>query len=491
MRPVCVEAEMTGPAGAEDGVAEGAGKSQSKDKSKASGRKAAGAVRTPAEAHAFLNSRLNVEKARPGRVPEEAFKLDRMRALLKNLGNPQDSLRLVHVAGSKGKGSVCEMVASCLQGCGYAAGLFTSPHLVDVRERVRINNRLISEREFAQVMNTVGEAVEGLAAKHGEVTYFEVMTAVALVHFVEQAVDVAVIETGLGGRLDSTNVIVPEVAAVASIQLEHTQLLGETIEEIAGEKAGIFKKGAAALTFKQDEAVLSVLRERAKEVGAELEVLGEDIEFTWRFEADERGPHARVSLTTPRLVYEHLAVPLIGEHQALNCGLALAILDKLSERGFVLPETRVANGLAQTPRNGRLELVWDSPRVYVDGAHTPEAVRSLIKAIGASVTYDSMVWVFGCGADKDVDGMLAEVALGADKVIFTQAKGNPRAVEAAELQRRFEAVSPKMTQTAGDVEEAVKTAARAVGQGDLICVTGSFYLAGEAKAFLSQRAKKR
>ncbi len=444
-----------------------------------------------------LNERVNLERARPATIDRESvFRLDRMRALLDALGNPERDVRCVHIAGSKGKGSVAEMTASCLTACGYTTGLYTSPHLVDVRERVRISGDPISYPAFTRVMGRVAGAAGAIEKKHGPATYFEVLTALALCHFAEEAVDVAVIEVGLGGRLDSTNLVHPEVTAITAIQREHTQILGDTLEKIAAEKAGILKPGVTALTVPQSPSVLETFRAIADRVGAPLQVVGgggpQDIDFSYRFEATpELGPHARVCLTTPRSSYEHLPVPLKGEHQALNCGLALAILDKLKDRGFEAPERKVAEGLARTPSDGRLEIAWSNPRIVLDGAHTPESVHCLMKAIGAHIRYDSMVVVFGCAEDKDVKGMLSKIALGADKIIFTRAAGNARAIDPRELQRRFAEVSGKMTQVARTLPEALEMAARAVGRDDLICVTGSFYLAGEAKKHLADLKARR
>jgi len=446
---------------------------------------------TYAQALRYLGDRVNIEKTRPARVDRDAFKLDRTRGLLDALGNPQRDVRCVHVAGSKGKGSVVEMCAAALGGCGYAVGVFTSPHLADVRERVRIGASPIDEDAFTATMTRVARAVATMPTSLGEPTYFEVMTGLALCYFAEQAVDLAVIETGLGGRLDSTNLVEPEVTAITSIQREHTALLGHTLEEIAREKAGIFKPGVHALTVPQTPEVLEVLRDAATSIGAPFGVLGEDVEFTWRFEASpDLGPHVRVCVTTPRTSFEHLPVPLAGEHQAYNCGLALAILDRLRERGIETTELDVARGLARTLANGRMELVFESPRIMVDGAHNPESIRALVKSIGAHVKFDSMVAIFGCASDKDVDGMLQEIALGADKIIFTRCADNTRAMEPAELAKRFAEISSKMTQVAPTPKEAINMAARAVGREDLICVTGSFHLAGEAKRLLQEAASR-
>lgn len=439
----------------------------------------------------YLEGLVNVERANLRSADPAVFKLDRMRELLAVMGSPHQQIRCVHVAGSKGKGSTCHMIAASLEGCGLTVGLYTSPHLVDVRERVQINHRLITREQFTQAIARVAAASDHVAGSHGPATYFEHLTAAAFLYFAEQAVDVAVIEVGLGGRLDSTNVIVPEVCVVTAIQLEHTHLLGNTLEAIAREKAGIFKPDVPAVTCQQTTpAVLAAMREVAAEAGATLDVLGESMEFSCRFEASqELGPHARVVLTTARSNFEHIAVPLRGEHQAINCGLALAVIDKLRGRDFRLPDRDVAMGLARTRNPGRMELVWSSPRVMIDGAHNPESVGGVMKALGAHLRYDSLVVIFGCAADKDIPGMLARIASGADKVIFTRAERNARAADPRDLQRRFAEVSHKMSLTAPTLKDAINLAARAVGRDDLICVTGSFYIAGEARRLFEARAR--
>jgi dihydrofolate synthase / folylpolyglutamate synthase len=439
----------------------------------------------------YLHERVNLEKARPARIAPESFKLDRMAALLDALGNPHADVRCVHIAGSKGKGSTAEMAAVALAGCGYATGIYTSPHLVDVRERIRINNEMIGYSQFARLMQRIARGVEQVAPVHGDATYFEVVTALALCYFAEQAVDIAVVEVGLGGRLDSTNLINPEVTAITAIQLEHTQLLGDTLPLIAREKAGILKPGITALTIPQPPEVMQVFREVAAERGCPLEVLGESIEFSTRFIASpELGPHTCISVAAGSGGYEHLPVPLKGEHQALNCGLALAILHKLRDRGYDTPERLVAPGLARTPSAGRMELIPGAPRIVLDGAHTPDSIQALVKALGAHIRYDSLVVIFGCADDKDARSMLQKIAQGADKIIFTKAAGNPRAMDGRELVRRYAEVTGKMAQSAPSLREALQIARAAAHREDLICITGSFYLAGEARKLLQEAPRR-
>ncbi|MBZ0173488.1 MAG: hypothetical protein K8E66_13980, partial [Phycisphaerales bacterium] len=284
-----------------------------------------------AAAEKWLDERTNVERLRPHRVNPDTFKLDRVRALVTALDNPQDATTTVHIAGSKGKGSVCEMLSGCLGANGYTCGVFTSPHLVCVRERIRVGSQAIGEPAFTRLMSKVRDAAEGLGSKLGPATYFECITALAFLYFAEMAVDVAVVEVGLGGRLDSTNIITPAVCGIAEIQLEHTAILGETLEQIAAEKAGIMKRGVPCLVVPQDHEVLEVFKASAERAGAPLLVLGRDVEYTKRFEsAHAMGPHTRICVTTGDMVFEHLPVPFEGEHQAENCGLALAILHQLA-----------------------------------------------------------------------------------------------------------------------------------------------------------------
>lgn len=436
----------------------------------------------------YLYERSDIERMRVVRYDERTFKLDRMRALLGHLGNPQDQVKSIHVAGTVGKGSTVAMIGSMLRGCGYAVGSYTSPHLVDVRERIEINGQMISKNDLTEHMRQVSAAARKLDS---EPTFFELLTAIAFKHFAEQAVDFAVIEVGLGGRLDSTNVITPQASVICTIDYDHTKLLGLSLQEIAREKAGILKKGVPALIFEQAPEVESTIREVADQVGATLKIVNKDIEFSSRFCATpDLGPHTRVCLFSPSSRFEHLPVPLPGEHQATNCGLALAVMDVLKANGYDLPEDRLAAGLAATSVPGRMTLLSQRPRILVDGAHNPVAVQALMRCVGAHVPYDSMVCIFGCCADKDVGALLDRVNLGADKVIFTRASGNPRAADPDELQRMFAERSGKMSQVARTLPQALDLATRAVSREDLIVITGSFYLVGEAIKHLHEATGK-
>jgi dihydrofolate synthase/folylpolyglutamate synthase len=435
----------------------------------------------------FLETLTDFERLRIVRYNSQNFDLDRMRGLLKKIGNPHEQFKSVHIAGTKGKGSTCAMIANMLQANGYKVAVYSSPHLVDIRERIQVNGEMISHADFARLIRLVEPIV--LKGKPMP-TFFDVVTAVAFKYFAEKDVDIAIIETGLGGRLDSTNVLKPEITGITSISKDHMAQLGHTLPKIAEEKAGIFKQGVPAITVQQTPEVEAVLKRVADKVNAPFDVTGKSIEFSYRFEATRMlGPHNRICLTTPNSKFEHLAVPMMGEHQAINCGLALSIVDKLKTRGFTINDAKAMEGLAKTTMPGRMELVSTAPRVLVDGAHNAASLDALMKAVGQHIPYDSMVVIFGCCQDKDVPGMLERITSGADKVIFTKVD-SVRTANPDELAARYVELYGKMAQVARTLEEALAIANRAVTREDLICITGSFYLVGEAKKYFADKAKQ-
>lgn len=434
----------------------------------------------------YLFTKTDYEKQRKLRYNVTTFNLDRMKKLLKLVGNPQDKFQTAHIAGTKGKGSTATMLARMLESNGYKTGLYTSPHVMTLHERIKVNSQEITEDEFLAIMNRLAAPIEKLAKNEDSATFFEIMTAIAFMHFADMQIDIAVIETGLGGRLDSTNVIKPSVVGITSISIDHQLQLGSTLDKIAMEKAGIIKKGIPAVTVQQQPEAIDVIRDYAFSVKAPLSVTGEDIDFSYRFEySSEHGPHTRICLTTPTSKFEHLKVPLPGEHQAINCGLALAMLDKLKSVGMQIDDTKAIDGLKNISLPGRMEMIYKDPRIMVDAAHNAASIKTLIAAIGQHVPYDSMVVIFGCGADKDVRGMLYELQFGADKVIFTKSN-SPRAMLPEDLAEMYTDICGKMCQTSINLSDALRISQSALTREDLICITGSFYLVGQAKQRLMQ-----
>lgn len=415
--------------------------------------------------------------------------LDRTKRLLGALGDPHKSFRSVHIAGSKGKGSTAAMLARMLENNDLRVGLYTSPHLLDVRERIAINGDLIPGAAMTKFIARVAAASDSLDEDESP-TYFEILTAVAFLHFKDQEVDIAIVETGLGGRLDATNVLSPEVCGLTSISLDHMPQLGDTLEKIAEEKAGIFKKDVPVVSAPQPDEVKRTLERVASATKSPIYFTGDQIKFSYRFESSRGGGHqARIGISTPTSHFDHLVVPLVGQHQAINCGVAVGLLDQLKNRGLKLDDEASVAGLAKVTLEGRMEMLCEEPRVIADGAHNAASIEALMRAIGQNVPYDSMVVIFGCCGDKDIPGMLKLICLGADKIIFTGID-SPRSADPADLVSAFSEVSVRMAQVAPNLAGALEIAEKAITREDLICVTGSFYLVSEAKRLFADHPQR-
>ncbi len=439
------------------------------------------AFRTYAQGMRYLFDRTDYERQQKLRYNVTTFDLGRMERFLKVLGNPQKKVKCVHIAGTKGKGSTATMLGKMVQANNYKVGLYTSPHVSTLHERITINSVMITEKEMLGLLNRMHASIEKISSKEECPTFFEIMTAMAFIHFADNQVDLAVIETGLGGRLDSTNVVKPSVIGITSISIDHQALLGDNICSIAREKAGVMKEGVPVITVPQDPEAMQVLKHHASVTKSPLHITGHDIDFSYRFESSrEHGPHTRICVNTPTSRFEHLRVPLPGEHQAINCGLALAMLDKLKSDGYEIDDEKAMAGLNEVRMIGRMELIMEDPRVIVDTAHNAASIKALNHAIGQHIPYDSLVVIFGCNQDKDVRGMLEQLQFGADKVIFTRSN-SPKAVFPQDLAEMYTEICGKMCQTAMTIREAVRIAKSAVTREDLICITGSFYLVGQAK----------
>lgn len=439
------------------------------------------AFRNYDQAMDYLFKHTDYEKQQKLRYNVTTFDLDRMNDLLKGLGDPHKKVRTVHIAGTKGKGSTATMLARMMEANDYKVGLYTSPHVSSLHERITLNSEMITRKEILGLINRTYPVLEKMGKKNNYPTFFEIMTAIAFLFFADKKADIAVIETGLGGRLDSTNVITPSVVGITSISIDHQNLLGPTLEHIAREKAGIIKKGIPVYTVPQDPMALKAIKKQATTVKAPLVVTGRDVDFSYRFESSrEHGPHNRICLTTPTSKFEHLRVPLPGEHQAINCGLALAMLDGLKSQGFQINDEKAVQGLNNVQMIGRMEMIHNDPRILVDAAHNAASIRALVQAIGQHVPYDSMIIIFGCNSDKDIRGMLSEIQYGADKVIFTRST-SPKAVSPNDLAEMYTEICGKMCQTSMSLSEALRIANSAISREDLVCITGSFYLVGQAK----------
>lgn len=431
---------------------------------------------TYSEAVKWLESLCNYERTGFVAPMNRWVNLNTMDALLALLGDPQEGLRFLHIAGSKGKGSVAAMAEAILRAAGWKTGLFTSPHLVSIRERIQVAGRPIEQQQFARLADSVRPAVEELSSHPGlaPVTYYEAVTAMAMLGFAAARADIVVLETGLGGRLDATNLVHPTVCAVTRICLEHTAVLGNTLAEIAAEKAGIIKPGVPVVLGAQPEEARAVLEQRADQVAAPV---------IW-------APEARI-VDVPALVPGALAKPqtvligeasyqlsLLGDHQAENAALAVAAVRALADTGLHVPREAVAEGLRTVHWPGRMQLLSGQPMILLDCAHAPAAAAALAEAIAKYFSYGRLWVVLGMADDKDVEGFAGELARLQPCVVATAAQ-TPRAVPPIALADRIEAIIPR-TMVADTVPVAVDVARILAADDDLIVVTGSVYVVGEA-----------
>lgn len=412
--------------------------------------------------------------------------LRRERALLGRLGDPQRAYRITHIAGSKGKGSTSAMLASMLRASGARVGLYSSPDLHTFRERIRIDGQPISEDELARLTPQLRAAFAGLDASLGSYITWEVATALAFLAFREAGVDEAVIEVGLGGRLDATNVVEPpalRVCGITSISYDHMAVLGNTLAEIAREKAGIIKPGVPVVTSARAPEALAEISRIAIERGAPLHRVGPwgatDCAFTYApGAANETGQ--RFDVMTPRRIYRDLETPLLGEHQLENATLAIALAEGLDERA-------IREGLRGVRWEGRMQVVGREPWRVVDGAHNADSLRALFVALRRHFRFERLILVFGAMADKDLDGMLREISLAQVDAVVATAARSPRAIDSATLEARVAEQTRAAAVAEPDTGAAIRRALSTAGPRDLVCIAGSLYLAAEALEWFAAR----
>ncbi len=439
----------------------------------------------------YLYERINYERRAPVPYQSRYFKLDRMRRLLGQLGDPHRDLQPIHIAGSKGKGSVAALVAAALTAAGYRTALFTSPHLEKLEERFAIDGMACSPAELVALVEMVRPAVAALdteASSWQELpTFFEMVTAMALVYFQRKSVDVCVLETGLGGRLDATNVCSPSTTIVTSISLDHTRQLGSTLEQIAGEKAGIIKPGVPAVTGVVDPGPLAVIERTCRDRNAPLWRLGR--EFTVEtLEMEAAGTRFRYRDEQGTI---EARIPLLGTHQAGNAAVALAALRVWEERRVAggcppLCWSRISAGLARAQCRARIELLGVDPPIVLDAAHNPASIDALLATLRHCFPRQAWVVVFGTSADKDAAAMLTRLAPFARHLILTRYQSNPRGAVPTRLKEIVDSVSeagPSSCRVRESPVEAWEEAGRLREQRGLgICVAGSFFLAADLRS---------
>ncbi len=431
------------------------------------------------EAVEYLNSLINYENE--SNYNYDDVKLERVQQLLVKLDNPQEKFKSIHIAGTKGKGSTCAFIFSILKEAGYKAGLYTSPHLIDIKERIKISyvdsmeetlERLIDQNELTSLV----EQIKPYADAIGGLTFFEIYTVIAFLFFAQQKIEFVVLETGLGGRLDATNIVKPLVCGFAPISLEHTQILGNSIEKIAREKAGIIKKDTLVVTVTQPPQAWEEIDCACKENNAKLYQIGKDFLY------DVVGNNLDGSIFDFKgkdVDYHGLHISLAGQFQVVNASLALGVINLLRLYEIVISSIAIRRGLETTHWPGRMHVVNKNPFLVFDGAQNPASAQVLRAAVNMIFIPKKSILVFGVCKDKDVRGMMQYLGRQQNLIILTQSK-NPRAMDVDELEKILTPFKRIIKKTRS-VQEAMKLAfENSDNKEDLILVAGSLYIVGEA-----------
>lgn len=428
------------------------------------------------EALDYIYSFVDYERQPRPRDPIH-YDLRRMDELLSRLGNPHLKARTVHITGSKGKGSTASMVASALTTAGFSTGLYTSPHLHIFNERMRVDDKLISDQEVTALVDRLKPEVTAVNEKatYGKLTTFEIITALGFLFFDLKKAEFQVIEVGLGGRLDATNVVAnPEVCIITSISLEHTDVLGNTLAEIATEKSGIIKPGCVAVTSPQADEAFKVTEKACRDRGVKLIQVGKDV--TWLplgFDSSQQSLRVK-----GRLGSYDLSIPLLGQYQLENAATAVAALEVLAEKDSRVTKNSIITGLARVNWPGRLQVLNRRPLVIADGAHNPYSAGKLREALEHYFEFDKAILILGLSADKNASGIISELLPLFDEVIATHSihpRAMPTATLSAELKRQ--GVTARETE---DISDALPMALAMTGENDLICVTGSLFVVAGA-----------
>ena len=439
----------------------------------------------------YLYEQINYEKNVQTKYTDQHYRLDRMRKLLERLGNPQDSYRIVHIAGTKGKGTVANLLAYSLRANGQKTGLYTSPHLQRLEERFNVDGQNASPSQLVSLVDHIRPFAEELGQTPlGEPTFFELTTAMGMLHFANQGCDTAVIEVGLGGRLDSTNVCSPAVSVITSISLDHQKILGDTVEQIAAEKAGIIKPGTPVVVSARNSDAQDVFVGKCDELDAPLQMIGRDFEASWRLKGDR----------TPTVHFEQIGgesescwknsdwdISLLGEHQADNVAATIATLSELQRQGVDIKPEATAPAIGRCRPAGRMQVIQDKPPIIIDTAHNPDSIRAGIEALDKHYPDRGRVVLFATSNDKDYRSMLADLAANSQELVVTQYQNSPRALKLASLQAVCDELRIECNVTAAqNPQEAFEVAKRLIDENALLYCAGSFFLAAELLDLISK-----
>jgi len=402
--------------------------------------------------------------------------LERIEYIAKKLDNPHKNYKIIHIAGTNGKGSVCKFLEAILSESGYKTGCYTSPHIQRFSERITINNKEISDENIVSLVEKIKPIADEMIKNNDTPTFFEIVTAMAFQYFSDEKVDFAVVEVGLGGNYDATNIVEPVVSVITNISLEHTDVLGKTIQDIALQKAGIIKDGVSVVTATEGEA-LKVIKNVAKEKNASINIVNEKVWKRISFDLNGQEFHIKGALAD-----YNVKTSMLGKHQGENIALAIVAIEKLQMNRVYIPETSIIEGVAKTTNTGRLEIVQHNPLVLLDGAHNPAGMNVLKEAL-KDFEYDKIILVLGILSDKDINSMLSTIVPVADTIVVTRSHNN-RACEPTKLKEMIETVYKKNIVVKDHISDAIKYAESIVKKDDLICVTGSLFTVGDAREYL-------
>lgn len=430
----------------------------------------------------YLYSFVDYSLTKADRLAQENFDLSRMVELMHRLGNPHLAYPLIHVAGTKGKGSVTAMCSSILRAGGYRIGMYTSPHLEDYAERIQVNGHPIPHSALVELVERIKPQIECIP----QMTTFEVTTALAFLYFKEMGVDAAVIEVGLGGRLDATNIVLPVVSVITSISYDHTQVLGNTLTAIATEKCGIIKPSLPVVSAPQDPEAMTVIENVARERNAPLTVVGRDI----LARPIQRGIHHQVAefrlppesdIPVNEDAFRRLEVvlPLLGDHQVENAAVAYLAIDRFRKNALPISDDQIQDGFSKTYWPGRFEVLNQNPPLVLDCAHNPESCHQLKLTLQTMFPDHKVLLIFGASEDKDIDGMFKELLPIVEQAIFTKSF-HPRAISPYLLEQKGKGTNTP-TQVIENVADAVQQALAMVSEQQLILVTGSIFVVAEAR----------
>lgn len=447
------------------------------------------------EAVQWLYDRIDYERIRPSPM-SNPFRLERIERLLKRIGSPQERIPAVHIAGTKGKGSTAAMIDSILQASGIRTGLFTSPHIEQFEERMRVSGRMPNPEQLTRLVAKLADLLQEYDQESGDrtPTFFEITTLLAWMMFDEEKVEIAVLETGLGGRLDCTNVCRPLVDVVTSIGLDHTHILGDTISLIAAEKAGILKSGVPVVQGQLPEVAELVVTARARELGCRQFICGQ--EFAWHVDHNDdqlsgRKRSQKIFVLTPSGSYDGLTIPLLGHHQAHNASLAVMAAEILRDSGYHQIDAKtISQGLRSTHWPLRFEVFERNPTIVLDAAHNPDSMKAVASVLAGSEWQNRRrVLVFAASSDKDAQSMIEIIRPHFDHVVFTRFLGNPRSRLPEELLAIAESFSDDRKLTtrclvAQCPQDAIDEAEELAGHNGLVVVTGSIFLASEVRSLL-------